>query len=213
MLAFITTDATIERTFLMRSLETAVAASFNSITVDGDSSTNDTVLAIANGAAGAAPIAEFSGDYFLFHSALEFLCMRLAEMIVRDGEGATKLVRIHVVGADEVGNAGKIAKTVANSLLVKTALFGNDPNWGRIMAAAGRAGVDLNPDLLDILIGDVAVLKSGNPEDCDEAQVRKLLEEREIDITLRLHMGVESATVTTCDISYDYVRINADYHT
>jgi glutamate N-acetyltransferase/amino-acid N-acetyltransferase len=213
MLVFITTDADIETAFLTRALESAVQSTFNSITVDGDSSTNDTVLMMANGAADAAPITGFSGDYFLFHSALEYVCMKLAEMIVRDGEGATKLVRVHVDGADDAGNAKKIAKTVANSLLVKTAIFGNDPNWGRIIAAAGRAGVAMDPDLVDIYVGDLAMLKSGNPEKYDEAKAKEILKQKEIDIRINLHMGSESATVLTCDISYDYVKINADYHT
>jgi glutamate N-acetyltransferase/amino-acid N-acetyltransferase len=213
MLAFITTDAAVEGAFLSRALESAVQASFNSITVDGDSSTNDTILMMASGAADAAAITEFSGDYFLFHSALEYVCMKLAEMIVRDGEGATKLIRVHIEGADDSNHAQKIAKTVANSLLVKTAIFGNDPNWGRIIAAAGRAGVDMDPDLVDISMGDLILFKSGAPEAFDAAKAREILKQKEVDIRLNLHMGSESATVLTCDISYDYVKINAEYTT
>ncbi len=213
MLAFITTDANIETAFLTRALESAVENSFNMITVDGECSTNDTVLAIANGASDSASITEFSGDYYSFHSALEHLCMALAEMIVKDGEGATKMVRVHVINADDEENAKKIAKTIANSLLLKTALFGNDANWGRIIAAAGRAGVDIDPDLMDIYLGDMAMLRSGNPEKFDEAKARQIMGKKEIDITVNLHLGADSATVLTCDISHDYVKINADYRT
>lgn len=213
MLAFVTTDASIEAAFLSRALDSAVDVSFNSITVDGDSSTNDTVLVMANGASDAAPITELSEDYHVFLSALRHVCARLAEMIVRDGEGATTLVRIHVVGAVEKTGAQKMAKTIANSLLVKTAIFGNDANWGRLIAAAGRAGVEMDPDLVDIHLGELTLLRAGSPEDFDEGQAKEILSQKEVDITVDLHLGSESATVLTCDLSYEYVKINAEYRT
>ena len=213
MLAFITTDVKIEPAFLSRALGAAVENSFNSITVDGDCSTNDTVLIMANGAADAAGISELSGDYYAFHLALEGVCAKLAEMIVRDGEGATTFVRIHVLDAIEKSDARKIAKKIANSLLVKTAIFGNDANWGRIIMAAGNAGVDINPDLIDIKFGEMSMLEAGAPQPFDEAKAKELLSRDEVDITVDLHLGMESATVLTCDISYDYVKINASYRT
>jgi len=213
MLVFITTDASIETQLLSRALNAAVQPSFNSITVDGDSSTNDTVIVMANGASNAAPINDLSEDYFAFQFGLQHVCARLAEMLVRDGEGATKLVRIHVVGAVEKADAQKIAKTIANSLLVKTAIFGADANWGRVMAAAGRAGVEINPDIMDIHLSAVAMLKAGTPQNFDEALAKKLLTQKEVDITVDLHMGNDSATVLTCDLSYGYIKINASYRT
>jgi glutamate N-acetyltransferase/amino-acid N-acetyltransferase len=213
MLAFITTDAEIEPPLLSRALAAAVENSFNSITVDGDSSTNDTVLAMANGAAGASPIDASSDDYAAFCSALAHVCSGLAEMIVRDGEGATKLIRITVTGAAKGEDARRIAKTIANSLLVKTAMFGSDANWGRIICAAGRAGVGINPATIDISAGDLALLSAGQPQDFDEERAKELLSQKEVTLMIDLHSGSGSATVLTCDLSYDYVKINASYRT
>jgi glutamate N-acetyltransferase/amino-acid N-acetyltransferase len=134
-------------------------------------------------------------------------------MIVRDGEGATTLVRIHVLGALERAGARKIAKKIANSLLVKTAIFGNDANWGRIIMAAGNAGVEVDSAVMDIKVGDITMLEGGTPQAFDEAEATKLLSQKEVDITVDLHMGAESATVLTCDLSYDYIKINAEYRT
>ncbi len=213
MLAFITTDAKIEIAFLLRALQVAAESSFNSITVDGDTSTNDTVLAMANGASDTPSIDEFSDDYQAFHSALQHVCAKLAEMIVRDAEGATKLVRIEVVGAAEKTDAQKIAKTIANSLLVKTAIFGNDANWGRIVAAAGRAGVEIDIGLIDVHMAGLTLLKAGCPQSFDEEQAKELLSQKEVSLMVDLHSGSESAAVLTCDLSYDYVKINASYRT
>jgi len=213
LLAFVTTDAKVESAFLSRALDAAVGTSFNSITVDGDCSTNDTVLLLANGAADAAPISEFSGDYHTFQSVLQYVCEKLAEMIVRDGEGATTLVRVHVLGAVQKQDAQRIAKKIANSPLVKTAIFGNDANWGRIIMAAGNAGVEINPDVIDIKMGDIVMLEAGSPRPFDEEEATRLLSQKEVDITLDLHLGPESATVLTCDLSYEYVKINAEYRT
>jgi glutamate N-acetyltransferase/amino-acid N-acetyltransferase len=213
MLVFITTDANVERECLHHTLRAAVEPSFNSITVDGDSSTNDTVLVLANGASNTAVIDDLSVDCPTFRAALHYVCMRLAEMIVRDGEGATKLARVTVTGAQNAAAARQIAKTIANSLLVKTAIFGNDANWGRIICAAGRAGVEFDPGKVDILLGDLIVLKEGSPWRFDETRAKELLSRNEVEITLILNAGGETATVLTCDLSYDYVKINASYRT
>jgi glutamate N-acetyltransferase/amino-acid N-acetyltransferase len=213
MLAFITTDAKVDSVLLWQALTSAVEVSFNSITVDGDCSTNDMVLIMANGVAEAAPINEFSADYYAFQSALEYVCLELAEMIARDGEGATTLVRIHVLGAITKEDAQTIAKSIANSLLVKTAIFGNDANWGRVIMAAGNAGIAINPNIIDITFGDITMLNAGTPQPFDEEEASKLLSQEEVDITIDLHMGTEAATVLTCDLSYDYVKINAEYRT
>jgi glutamate N-acetyltransferase/amino-acid N-acetyltransferase len=213
LLAFVTTDAAVEAPVLSRMLKRAANNTFNSITVDGDSSTNDTLLVMANGASGIPAITEGTNDYNIFYSALEHVCAELARMIARDGEGATKLVEIRVVDAKRKADAEKIAKTIANSLLVKTALFGNDPNWGRIMAAAGRAGVAIKPERMGIRLGNLILLKDGSPLNFDEQRAKRLLSEKEIIITVSLGAGGESAAVLTCDLSYDYVKINASYRT
>ncbi|NQU09079.1 MAG: bifunctional ornithine acetyltransferase/N-acetylglutamate synthase, partial [Candidatus Abyssubacteria bacterium] len=134
-------------------------------------------------------------------------------MIVRDGEGATKLIRIEVVGAITREDAHKTAKTIANSPLVKTAMFGNDANWGRIIMAVGSAGVEINPEIIDIFLCDIPMLKSGRPRQFDEEQAAEALAEKEVNVKVDLHMGNESATVLTCDLSCDYVKINASYRT
>jgi glutamate N-acetyltransferase/amino-acid N-acetyltransferase len=190
-----------------------VETTFNAVTVDGDSSTNDTVLVLANAASGTPALKQSSDDYSAFVAGLHHVCGKLAEMLARDGEGATTLVRIHVTGAKTRDDARTIAKTIANSLLVKTAIFGNDANWGRIMMAAGRAGVELNPDIMDIHLGKMTMLKAGCPQGFDEEEATAILSQKEVDFTIDLHAGNESATVLTCDLSYDYVRINADYRT
>jgi glutamate N-acetyltransferase/amino-acid N-acetyltransferase len=213
LLVFITTDARIEGAFLWRALRRAVEDTFNSMTVDGDMSTNDTVIAMANGASNAPVIDRLSDDYCSFHFALQHVCARLAEMLIKDGEGATKLIRVNVFGAVERTDAHKIAKTIANSMLVKTAIFGNDANWGRIIAAAGRAGVKIDPDIIDISLDDLVFLKAGRPQNFDETRARELLSKKELTLTVDLHSGSESATVLTCDLSYDYVKINASYRT
>ncbi len=213
LLVFITTDARIEAAFLSRALKSAVEDSFNSMTVDGDMSTNDTVIAMANGASDTPLIDKLSDDYCAFHSALHHVCAKLAELLIKDGEGATKLIRVNVVGATLKTDAQQIAKTIANSLLVKTAIFGNDANWGRIIAAVGRAGVKMNPDIVDIRLDDLMFLQAGRPLNFDEARAKELLSKKEMTFTVNLHLGGESATVLTCDLSYDYVKINASYRT
>lgn len=210
MLCFICTDIVAEPELLGRALNDAVLKSFNAITVDGDTSTNDTVLLLANGLSGLH--LEEASVATTFQSALDEVLFTLALQIVKDGEGATKQVSVCIEGASDEGAARRIAYTVANSLLVKTALFGEDVNWGRIMAAIGRAGVPVNPETIDILFEDVYVVKDG--EGCGkdaERDAAEVLKADRFTITVTMKMGSGAATVYTCDLSTDYVRINADY--
>jgi glutamate N-acetyltransferase/amino-acid N-acetyltransferase len=222
MLGFITTDVAITHVMLKKALVQSVDESFNMITVDGDTSTNDMVIAMANGLAGNTVIDEEGSDFQEFCRGLRVVTASLAKMIVKDGEGATKFVEVRVVGADTVDDARCIAKTVASSNLVKTAIFGADPNWGRILAAAGRAGVDFRPDLTDVYIGDVLVARSGKANGFDEAGAgkangfdeagaRNALAKTDIEITIDLKSGSSAASAWTCDLTYDYVKINASY--
>ena len=215
MLAFIATDAAVEKKTLQTALKTAVDKSFNSITVDGDTSTNDTVLLLANGKAGNREVrSQESGvrskDYKTFRNMLERVCLKLAHMIVMDGEGATKFLEIKVKGARKQIDAKKVAMTVANSLLVKTAFFGEDANWGRIMAALGRAGVDVRADKISIYFDNVPVVKNGNGTGRDK-EVSKIIKKRDICLTIDLGLGKTEKTVWASDLSYDYVKINAAY--
>jgi len=210
MLCFVCTDIGAGPDLLGQALKDAAATSFNTITVDGDTSTNDTVLVLANGLSGlnlkkAACAARFQ-------QTLNEVLLTLALQIVRDGEGATKLVNIKVKGASNHGDARQVAYTVANSPLVKTALFGEDANWGRIMAAVGRAGVRINPDAIDICFDNIYMVKDGQGcgREAEAAAIRVLKTDR-FSITIDLKLGSEGATVHTCDLSTDYVRINADY--
>jgi glutamate N-acetyltransferase/amino-acid N-acetyltransferase len=211
MLAFVLTDARLEAAQLQRLLNPAVDKSFNSITVDGDTSTNDMVLVLANGVSGAR-IEPDSEDEMQFAQRLQQVLLDLAKMIVRDGEGATKLAEIRVVGAQSFAAARTVARTVATSSLVKTAFFGEDANWGRIIAAVGYAGVDLDPDQIDILFDQVVVAKSGlyvGPQ--IEAPATAVLKQAEFCVTIDLHQGAAEASYYTSDLTYDYVKINADY--
>lgn len=215
MLALVTTDVAAEPAELQTMLASAVEASFHRISVDGDTSTNDTVLLLANGASGRT-LADIGRERF--QRALRWLCRELAFEIVRDGEGATKLVRLQITGARDEGEALQAARTIATSPLVKTALAGGDPNWGRIVAAAGRSGVDLDPDALAMWVsageGDVVALVHegrGVPNAQEAASVAL----RAAEVTLRLDLGVASGEVEfwTTDLTHDYVTINAEYHT
>jgi glutamate N-acetyltransferase/amino-acid N-acetyltransferase len=210
MLAFITTDAAVPQPLLNRALREAVDDTFNAITVDGDSSTNDSVMLLANGA-GQATVDEDS--YGLFFQGLRAVCLRLALGIVRGGEGATKLVTITVSGASSPAEARQAAKTIANSLLVKTAIHGGDPNWGRLIAAAGRAGVAFDPSRATVMIGTIVLFKDGRPHDEAAPQAAKYLQNKELAVLVDLGVGTATSTVWTCDLSADYVRINADYRT
>ena len=213
MLGFITTDAAIGKDLLQKAIAEAGNHSFNRISVDGDTSTNDCLLILANGKADNKPIAGTGPEYAAFQEALNFVCLELAKMIVRDGEGATKFVEIKVCGASTEPDALKVGKSVAGSNLVKTALFGADANWGRILAAVGYAGVALNPAFTDIYLDELQVCKGGMGLPFDEGEAKRILEKKEILITIDLNMGKSGASVWTSDLSYDYVKINGSYRT
>ncbi|HEX9286438.1 MAG TPA: bifunctional glutamate N-acetyltransferase/amino-acid acetyltransferase ArgJ, partial [Thermoanaerobaculia bacterium] len=211
-LCFVTTDAALPSAVLRRALTRAVGESFNSITVDGDTSTNDTVLALANGRASGPSITN-GESLSRFTAGLTAVASELARMVVRDGEGATKLVSITVDGALSDAEAHQAAMTVANSLLVKTALHGAEPNWGRILAALGRSGVEMAEETTDVSFGGVAVVRGGLgvPGVWDDAAA--ILEEKEIAIRIGLGLGIGNACVWTSDLSEEYVRINGSYTT
>jgi glutamate N-acetyltransferase / amino-acid N-acetyltransferase len=210
MLGFVTTDAAVPLPLLQRALREVVDNTFNAITVDGECSTNDCVMLLANGASGVT-INEASYDAFTH--ALETVCLRLALGIVRGGEGATKLITISVTGASSVAEARKAAKAIANSPLVKTAVHGGDPNWGRLIAAAGRAGVEFNLSRATVTIGSIVLFKDGRPYDEGAPEAAKYLRHDEVTLAVDLGAGRASSTVWTCDLSAEYVRINAEYRT
>jgi glutamate N-acetyltransferase/amino-acid N-acetyltransferase len=212
MLAYLATDAKVSRAVLQRGLRQATERTFNRIPVDGDTSTNDTVLCLANGLAGNRPITPGSADARRFQALLERVCLDLAKHIARDGEGATKLVELVVNGARTEADALRVATTIATSSLVKTAWFGEDANWGRIMAAIGRAGVRLAPDKIGIAYGDVVVVRRGiGLGQGAEERANAVLKEREFTLTVTLGSGKGTARVWTTDLSPDYVTINASY--
>ena len=213
MLSFILTDARICLSGLNNALKSAVDQTFNRITIDGDTSTNDMVLVMANGAAENPVIDDGPDpDFQIFQDVLQSICRELALKIVADGEGATKCVTIRVCGAKEDQDAEIMARTVANSNLVKTAFFGEDANWGRIIAAMGRSGVRFNPDKVDIAFGDVLMVRAGQGlgEEAEEAATA-ILKEPNFTLNIDLKDGAGCEEVHTCDFSVDYVRINADY--
>jgi glutamate N-acetyltransferase / amino-acid N-acetyltransferase len=212
MLAFVTTDVRIPAPLLQEALTRAVATSFNSVTIDGDTSTNDMCLVLASGM-GDGEITRQGAAFEDFVEALTRLCVELAKEIARDGEGATKLAEIIVRGAATESGAHRIARTIAESPLVKTALFGCDPNWGRLLMAAGRAGVPFDPGLLEVRIGEHIVCSAGASVPFDRDAAHDYLTQKDVQIILDLNLGEESATVWTCDYSYDYIKINAEYHT
>jgi glutamate N-acetyltransferase/amino-acid N-acetyltransferase len=216
MLAYVATDAAVSQPLLQRCLEHAVTPSFNSITVDGDTSTNDACMLIATGANSSSPITEEQSEgYRKLAATVEEVCRQLARAIVKDGEGATKLVTVEVITALSPEEAREVAFTVAHSPLVKTALFASDPNWGRILAAVGRADVsDLDISGVGIWLDEVCIVSGGgvDPTYTEEAGQR-VMDREEITIRIGLGRGAASAQVLTCDLSYDYVRINAEYRT
>ena len=211
MLGFITTDATIESIHLQAALKTVTDLTFNSITVDGDTSTNDMVLVMANGMAGNDSLTPAHPDWELFMETLQAVSQDLAKMIAKDGEGATKLIEVEVTGAITDAEARKIAKTVVGSPLVKTAIFGCDANWGRIIAAVGYSGATLDPNAIKITIGPTTVVESGEPVLFSEANVLVYLKQSEVKITVDLHQGNGQGVAWGCDLTYDYVQINATY--
>lgn len=213
MLCFITTDVCISQKLLQKALSEIVEVTFNMISVDGDMSTNDTVVVLANGAANNALIAEENEDYQKFYNALKEMCTELAEKIATDGEGATKFLKIKVSGAKTFADAKQVAMSVAKSPLVKTAFFGQDPNWGRVICAVGYSGVDIIPEKTVVAFGDVVVYKNGLGEAFDEKKLQAVMEAHDIEINIELNLGDVSALVWSCDFSYDYVKINGEYHT
>ena len=214
MLAFIATDAAIDKNTLKRALRETNNRTFNRITVDGDTSTNDMALIFANGKAGNKSIRFGSSAYKKFVEKLTALCLYLAHKIVLDGEGATKFVTIRVQGTRAKIHAHRIAQSVATSSLVKTALFGQDPNWGRIIAAVGYAGVPLNSNKLKISLNGSVLFNNGVPtKGALQPTLRKKMKNKNISIVIDLKSGIYSDEIYTCDLSYDYVRINAEYTT
>ncbi|MGE4578706.1 MAG: bifunctional glutamate N-acetyltransferase/amino-acid acetyltransferase ArgJ [Desulfuromonadales bacterium] len=212
MLGFVMTDAEVDPSFLKEALRQAVADSFNSITVDGDTSTNDMVLILANGLSGNTPIQAGTEAGADFLQALKTILLDLAKMIVRDGEGATKVVRIHVQGALDAANAKTVARSIATSNLVKTAFFGADANWGRIIAAAGYSGAEVDPNRVTILFDEVPVVRQGLSTGQDfEAQATAVLKKPEFTVTVDLGLGEGTGDYYTSDLTYDYVKINSDY--
>ena len=212
-LAFVTTDASIAPALLQKTLREVTARTFNSISIDGDTSTNDTLLVLANGAAGAPAIKAGTAAQRAFSEALEAVCHSLALQIVADGEGAQRVIEIDVRGAKTEAAARKIAETIATSPLVKTAFAGGDPNWGRVFAAAGRSGVPFNPDRVDITMAGIPVLRRGQPLNFNERAASNRLLAKHVPIIVHLHAGPAAASYWTCDFTAEYVRINASYRT
>lgn len=212
MLAFVLTDALVEPEFLKAVLRRATDGSFNSITVDGDTSTNDMVLLLANGAAGNAEIRGGTPEGEAFAALLQGIMLDLAKMIVRDGEGATKLVEVRVRGAADRSDARTAARSIATSSLVKTAFFGEDANWGRIIAAAGYSGAQVDPNRVEIFFGDVPVVRDGVGTGKElEEKATAVLKTAEFTVTVDLHLGEGEAFYYTSDLTYDYVKCNASY--
>jgi glutamate N-acetyltransferase/amino-acid N-acetyltransferase len=212
MLAFITTDADLAPALLQRCLVRAVDRSFHRITVDGDTSTNDTVLLLANRQAETGRVASRHG-LVRFQAALDRVTSHLAREIVRDGEGASRTIEVRVCGAATELDARRIASAIATSPLVKTAAAGGDPNWGRVLAAAGRAGVEFEPEFVTLDLGDVRVVESGAPLEHNRRVLREAVASPEVRITLDLNVGGSEAVMHTCDLTADYVRINSEYRT
>ena len=214
VLGLITTDAAVSPDVLQKALTEAVEVSFNRITVDGDMSTNDMLVVLANGMAGNPQINSLEGpEYEAFAATLKAAALNLAKKVARDGEGATKFIEIEVQGALNMADARKVGMAIANSPLVKTAFFGQDPNWGRILCAAGYSGAELSPDKTTLSIGGVQIVEAGLGAKFDEKELRRAMAEREIKVVINLAVGNVSTTVYTCDMSYEYVKINGEYTT
>lgn len=213
MLCFITTDADIDQKLLQAALSDVVEVTFNMISIDGDMSTNDMAIVMANGAAGNKKITEKDADYEKFVAALKSICTGLSQRIAADGEGATKFLTINVSGAKTFADAKQVAMSVAKSPLVKTAFFGQDPNWGRVICAVGYAGVPIAPEKTVVKFGGIPVYANGVGASFDEAALRDVMSEHDIVIDIALGLGDADATVWSCDFSYEYVKINGEYHT
>ncbi|HAL74708.1 MAG TPA: ornithine acetyltransferase [Clostridiales bacterium] len=213
MISVITTDCAVEPAVLQQSLTAAVNKTFNRVSVDGDTSVCDMVIVLANGAAGNTLLTQTSDGTHLLAQAIELVSTELSRLIARDGEGATKLVEVQVNGAASSDDAYKIVLAVAKSPLVKTAIFGEDANWGRVLTAAGYSGADFNPDGCDIYLGNLKVCEKGCALLFDEVLAKQILQQKDILIRIELSEGVASDRMWTCDFSYDYVRINGSYRT
>ncbi|GHU64079.1 arginine biosynthesis bifunctional protein ArgJ [Spirochaetia bacterium] len=215
MLCFITTDVSITREMLDKALKMTVRRSFNRLTVDGDTSTNDTVLVMASGEAGNTTIAAEGPAFTLFTELLQSLCVKLTRAMARDGEGATKLVTVKVTGASSEDDAETLSKSVAGSSLVKAACFGADANWGRVLCAMGYSGAEFDPAAVDVRFaskaGEVLVCSAGSSIPFSEETAKKVLSEEEIEIVIKAGTGKGEATAWGCDLTYDYVKINGDY--
>ena len=214
MLSYLTTDAQINAETLQTALSRVADDTYNLLTVDTDRSTNDTVLILATGRAGNTDIVEADGEnYEVFCVGLQFVCTELVKMLARDGEGATKLVEVVVTHAKNRDDAEKTARAVAESPLVKTAVFANDANWGRIMMAIGKSGAEFDPYQVDVWLADYRLVKNGMDSGYDEDEATALFAQDPVRITINLRAGDTEITMWTCDYSYDYIRINADYRT
>lgn len=215
MLAFVTTDANISQKLLQEALSEDVKATFNMISVDGDTSTNDTLLVLANGEAGNAEITEKNEDYQIFAEALHFVNEALAKKIAGDGEGATALFEAKVIHADTLENARTLAKSVITSSLTKAAVFGHDANWGRILCALGYSGAAFDPEKIELYLessaGKILIFKDGMAADYSEEEAERILSSSEVTALVDMKMGDAEATAWGCDLTYDYVKINADY--
>jgi glutamate N-acetyltransferase/amino-acid N-acetyltransferase len=213
LLAFVTCDAAVEVSLWQQMLRRAADRSFNQITVDGDTSTNDMLLALANGQSQAPAISEPSPEADQLEAVLTEVCIRLAKAIARDGEGATCLIEVQVYGTEDQHSAQQIAKTIAGSMLVKSAVFGRDPNWGRIAMAAGRAGIPFDSRHLDIRLGEFLLMQQGCPQGCDRQAASQYLHQDPVIIQVGVGEGTGQGKAWGCDLSYDYVKINAEYTT
>lgn len=214
MLCFLTTDAAITKKMLSESLAEAIGDSFNMISVDGDMSTNDSCFVMANGLARNKPIASKNKDYYKFSEALKFVASELAKKLALDGEGATKFMEISVVGAKTEIDAKAVARKISTSNLLKCAVCGEDPNWGRIVAAAGASGVEFDPDKVDVYLGNLKALSNGmSVKDLDVNKAHKLFTKKDVHIKVDLKSGKHNATAWTCDFSKEYVAINSEYST
>jgi len=213
MLCFLTTDAAVDVDFLRTALKEAVDISFNMVSIDGDDSTNDMVLIMANGRAGGEPIVAGSRRAEAFQQALNKACIHLVKGIARDGEGATRLIEVNVSGAASLADARLAARTIVSSSLVKAAVHGSDPNWGRVIAAAGRSGAELEADKLYLEMGGICLVKDGAPVPYDNDKVVKHLDGDEVRMDLNLNIGNAAATAWGCDLSEEYVTINSEYTT
>lgn len=215
MLAFITSDVCIKRELLDEMLKQSIQTTYNMVSVDGDTSTNDTVIVLANGMAGNAEITEKNADYEAFKNALHIVNTKLAKDLVRDGEGATKFIEVNVIGAKTQQDAKTIAKSVVTSNLVKTAMYGQDANWGRVLCAMGYSGVNFDTKKVDIIYhsvkGSIDLMIQGSPIVFDEQKAAEILSEKEIVVEIRIQEGNEKATAWGCDLSHEYVSINGDY--